>query len=104
MGPDNLYCGKWKKISKLRSDLDLGLTMPNIKLVRDIFLYTTMYSNFMFLDQLLFELSCKNTETQKHANTHAYTHTYTRARTHTDSDEYCIVAFCKNATLTINKR
>ena len=55
-----------------------------------------MYSNFMFLDQLLFELSCKNTETRKHRNTE--THTNTHAHTHRDSDEYSIVAFCKNAT------
>ena len=47
-----------------------------------------MYSNFMFIDRLLFELSFKNTEarkpeTQKHGNTH------------TNYDEYSIVAFCK---------
>ena len=47
-----------------------------------------MFFNFKFLDRLLFELSCKNTETQKHENTH------------TDSDEYSIVALCKNATIT----
>ena len=46
-----------------------------------------MYSNFMFIDRLLFELSFKNTEarkpeTQKHGNTH------------TNYDEYSIVAFC----------
>ena len=39
-----------------------------------------MCSSFMLLDRKLFELSCKNTETQ----------------THTDSDEYSIIAFCKN--------
>ena len=36
----------------------------------------------MLIDRLLFELSCKNTETQKHGNTEK----------HTDSDEYSIVA------------
>ena len=41
----------------------------------EIFSYTTMYSNFMFIDRLLFELSCKNKETQKivtqtYGNTH----------------------------------
>ena len=53
-----------------------------------------MYSDLMFPDQLLFELSCKNTETQKHGNTetrkdrnththtHAHTHTHTHAHTH----------------------
>ena len=35
-----------------------------------------MYSNFMFIDRLLFELSCKNMETRKH--------------TQSDSDEYSI--------------
>ena len=35
----------------------------------EIFSYTTLYSNFMFIDQLHFELSCKNMETQKHAQT-----------------------------------
>ena len=43
----------------------------------------------MFLDQFLFELSGKNMET----------HSHTEAQT--DSDEYTIVAFYKNAT-TIN--
>ena len=36
----------------------------------EIFSYTTIYSNVRFIDQLLFELSCKNKETQKHVNTH----------------------------------
>ena len=50
-----------------------------------------MYSNFMFLDQFLFELSCKST----HAHTHAHIHRHT----HRDSNEYPIVAFSKNATI-----
>ena len=33
MGLDSLYCGKWRKISKSRRDLDLGPTMPNIELL-----------------------------------------------------------------------
>ena len=37
-----------------------------------IFSYTTMCSNFMFLDRLLFELSCKITHT--HTQMHTYTH------------------------------
>ena len=40
-----------------------------------------MYSDFVFLDRFLFELSCKHTHT------------------HTDSNEYPIVAFSKNATI-----
>ena len=83
MGPDSLYCGKWRKISKSCRELDLDLTMPIIELVQDISYYTTMYSNFMFLDQLLFESSCKNTQTHTDA----------------DADKYSIVAFCKNATM-----
>ena len=38
------------------------------------FSFTTMYLNFMFADQFLFELSCKN----PHGNTH--THTYGRTQ------------------------
>ena len=37
-----------------------------------LFSCTTTYLNFMFLDQFLFELSCKNTH--KHRNTHGNTH------------------------------
>ena len=51
MGPKNLYCNKWRKISKSHCDLDLGPTMPNIELVRVIFIYTTMYLNFIFLNK-----------------------------------------------------
>ena len=47
-----------------------------------------MYSNFVFLDQFLFELSCKNTHT--HTNTH----------THRDSNEYPIVAFITTTVQT----
>ena len=81
MGPDSLYYGEWRKFYlKWPCDLDLGPAMSNIELVR-YFLYTTMFSNIMLLDRLLFELSCKNTHT------------------HTDSDEYSIAALCKNATI-----
>ena len=46
-----------------------------------------MYSNFVFLDRFLFELSCKST------------HTQTRRHTHTHRDP--IVAFSKNATIIL---
>ena len=46
-----------------------------------------MYSDFVFIDRFIFELSCKNT------------HTDTHTHTHTDSNEYPIVAFSKNATI-----
>ena len=55
----------------------------------ELFSYSTMYSNFEFLDRFLFELSCK------------HTHTHTNTHTHTDSNEYPIVAFSKNATIII---
>ena len=59
----------------------------------EIFSYTTMYVNFMFLDPFLLELSCKN----------MYTHRNTHRHTHTDSDEYSTVAFCKNASIIKNR-
>ena len=34
MGPDSLYCGKWRKIQR-RCDLELDPTMPIIEIVRD---------------------------------------------------------------------
>ena len=38
-GPDSLYCDNWRKISMSPHDLDLGPAMPNVELVRDIFIY-----------------------------------------------------------------
>ena len=69
--------------------LTFGPTIPNIELDRDIFIYYNVI-NFMFLDRLLLELSCKNTETHTHMHTHR------------ESDEYAIVAFCENATIIKN--
>ena len=43
IGGDILYCGKWRKISKSRSDLDLNRTMPNVELLRAIFIYYNMF-------------------------------------------------------------
>ena len=45
IGPNSLYCGKWRKISKSHRDLDLDPTMPIIEHVRDIFIY---YNVFQF--------------------------------------------------------
>ena len=42
IGLDSLYCGKWRKISKSRHDLDLDRTMPNVELIRAIFKYYNM--------------------------------------------------------------
>ena len=39
IGLDSLNCGKWRKISKSRRDLDLDRTMPNVELIRAIFIY-----------------------------------------------------------------
>ena len=60
MGPANLYCGKWKKISKSRCDLDLGLTMPSIELVWVIFIYYNVFE-FHVPRSISFELQTKNT-------------------------------------------
>ena len=66
-------------VQKSRRELDLGPTMPNIKLGQFFFSFTTMYLNFVFLDQFLFELSCKNTwKHGKHGNTHRNTQTHTK--------------------------
>ena len=44
----------------------------SISNLSELFFYTIMYLNFMFLDQFLFELSCeytyRNTETRKHTH------------------------------------
>ena len=58
-----------------------------------------MYSNFMFLNQFLFELSCK-----KHTHTETHTHTHTHTDALKDSDEYSIFVFCKNATIKITHK
>ena len=69
---------------KSRSDLDLGLTMPNIELVRDIFVYYNVIQ-FDIPTSIVFELSCKNTETETHIHTptHTPTHTHQHTDTHT---------------------
>ena len=69
MGLDSLYCGKWRKISKSRRDLDLDRTMPNVERVRAIF-NTTVCSNFKSIEPLFFELSC--TQTDRHTDKHEY--------------------------------
>ena len=71
----SLYCGKWGKLLKAYSDLDLDLM-----LVRAIFIYYDVFQ-FVFLDRFLFKLSYKNTH--KHAHKHGHTHQ--------DSDKYSIV-------------
>ena len=75
-----------------------------------------MFSNFIFLDQFLFELSCKNTHTYTHidtdththtstpTHTHKHTHSHAHTHTHRESNEYSIVAFSKKATIITRKR
>ena len=86
MGLDSLYCGKWRKISKSRRDPDLDRTMPNVELVRTIFIYYNMFKNSSQLNH--FFLSYR---------VHRHTHRQTdrRTDTHTDGDEYSIVAVDK---------
>ena len=48
----------------------------------------------MFLDQFLFK--------RTHTNTHTHAHQHTRAHIHTDSGEYSIAVFTKNATIINN--
>ena len=38
---NSLYCGKWRKLSKSRCDLDR--TMPNVELIRAISIYYNMF-------------------------------------------------------------
>ena len=80
MGLDSLYCGKWRKISKSHRDLNLDRTMPNVELVRAIFIYYRCTS-FTSIEPLFFELLCTQTDRQ--------------TDTHTDNDEYSIVAVDK---------
>ena len=57
IGLESLYCGKWRKISKSRLDLDLDRTKPNVELVQAIFIYK-------WIEGLFIELSC--TQTDRH--------------------------------------
>ena len=78
-----LYNSEWRKISKSHSDLNLGLTMPNIELVPVIFMYYNVFklhvpTSISFLVIV-----------EKHTHTDA----------HNDSEKYTIVQYCKNATI-----
>ena len=44
IGLDSLYCGKWRKNSKSGRDLDLDQAMPNVELVRAIFIHYSMFN------------------------------------------------------------
>ena len=82
MGLDSLYCGKWRKISKSRRDLDLDRTMPNVELVKSYFhrlqyVQVSRQLNHYFLSHRVH----RQTERQTYR--------------HTDNDEYSIVAVDK---------
>ena len=100
MGPESLYCSKWIKISKSYRDLDLGPTMPNIKLVRVIFIYYNVFKFHVPRSISFRVIMQKHTHTETHAHTHMYTHTHMDANR--DYNGYSIVAFCKNATIKIS--
>ena len=74
IGLDSLYCGKWRKISKSRCDLDLDRTMPNIELIRAISVY--------YYVQVSSGLNHYFFSYRVHRQTDR----------HTDNDEYSIVA------------
>ena len=76
MGLDSLYCGKWRKVSKSRRDLDLDQTMPNIELVRAIFIYHSM-----FKFQVVYTETHTQTDRHKDRWTDRQTHTHTHRRT-----------------------
>ena len=78
MGPESLFCSKWRKILKSCHDLDLGQTMPNIELVRVIFIHYNVYK-FHVPRLISFRVIVRKTHT--HGNTHAHTHTHLQAHT-----------------------
>ena len=75
-----MYCGKWRKISKSHCDLDLGLTMHNIELVRVIFIYYRLFK-FHVPGSITFSLIVQKhgkTERQKHGSTETHAETQKR--------------------------
>ena len=68
------YCGKWGKLLKAYSEVDLDPMMLNIELVRAFFIYY----NVMFLDRFIFSYRAK---THTHTHTHAHKHRETLTST-----------------------
>ena len=68
IGLDSLYCGKQRKISKSCCDLDLDRTMPNVELVRAIFICYKIFEFQVPRLIIFFELSCLQTHRQTHAD------------------------------------
>ena len=82
---DSLYCGKWRKIFQSSRDLDLDRTMPNVELVRAIFIYYIMFK--FQVDCTIIFLVIVYTDTHTHTETHTHRNT--------DGHEYSIVAVDK---------
>ena len=84
MGLDSLYHGKWRKNSKSHCHLDLDRTIPNVGLVRAI--YILQYVHFLRLNDYLISYPAQR-----------YTDTQTARQTcsQTDRHEYSIVAVDK---------
>ena len=78
IGPDSLYRGKWRKISKSHRDLDLDPTMPIIELIRDIFIYYKVFE-FHVARSITFWVIVQNT--------HTHTHTHRLSRVTVGLDE-----------------
>ena len=72
------------KVTVFHHDPGLDLTMPNVELIRDFYIY---YNLFKWIEPLFFYLSC--------THTHTYSQTHTQTQAHTDGHEYSIVAVDK---------
>ena len=70
-----------------RHDPDLGPTMPNIELVRNIFIYFNVFEFHVLRSIFWFKLSCKNTQQNIHTDAHK------------DSEENFTVASYKSSTI-----
>ena len=71
---DRLYCGKWRKISKSRCDLDLDRTMPNVELFRASFIYYHVQVSSRLNHYFLSYRVHRHTDgkTERHADGHEY--------------------------------
>ena len=96
MDLDSLYCGKWRKISKSRRDLDLDQKMPNVELIRAIFIYYNICSSFKWIEPLSYCVHRHtHRQTDRQTDTKMDGRTDRQTDTHTDGHEYSIVAVDK---------
>ena len=65
MGLDSLYCGKWRKISKSRRDLDLDRTMPQCR-TRPSYFHILQYTTDRQTDGRI------DRQTDRHTDEHEY--------------------------------